>query len=389
MSAVATLSVGETVVDGRYAVGARLGSGSNAVVYEAVRRADGAALALKWLDAVSVEHPEWYEEEVRTLRHLAADDDGRPGSPHRHVAALLDTGYEPRRHAYLVFETCRGGDLLRRMQRSDLPPLRTDEVLSLGAQLLRALALLRRRGVVHGDVKPANLLLRDATGAPHLVLADFGLSVRRRALLHACGTEYCTAWYRAPELQLGLHDSQGEYAPWHPLDMWSFGCTFFELLSGGRVLLPAGGTRDLLHLQWLVCGRPSQAYLDRCALRDVVLEGCGSGLTALRWQLHDPGHEHRRVHRDRADYWQPAVVPASVPLMYYPHAGQGRLRLLLRQHARLLPEQELDEFMHGVLALEPDERWTPTRALASPLLCVPPLAAGVKRPRDDDDDSES
>jgi serine/threonine-protein kinase len=77
--------------------------------------------------------------------------------------------------AVITMELVLGGsvhDLLRRQGR--LPP---SQVAGLLAQLLDALEAVHTHGLVHGDVKPSNLLLR-AGGSPHLLLADFGVSCR-------------------------------------------------------------------------------------------------------------------------------------------------------------------------------------------------------------------
>jgi serine/threonine-protein kinase len=95
---------------------------------------------------------------------------------HPHVLAPLGWAAEDD-VALIAMELVRDGslrDLLAR--RGQLPE---GLVALLLGQLLDALATVHRRGIVHGDVKPANLLVRDGT-RPHLLLADFGVAARVR-----------------------------------------------------------------------------------------------------------------------------------------------------------------------------------------------------------------
>ena len=114
----------------------------------------------------------------------------------------------------LVTDLVRGGsvqDLLREHPR--LPP---SFVAVLLDQLLQALAAVHDRGVVHGDVKPANLLLEPtAGGRPHLRLADFGVATYEAdGVRFAPGGPVGTPGYLAPEQEQGAppHPSQDVYA---------------------------------------------------------------------------------------------------------------------------------------------------------------------------------
>jgi cyclin-dependent kinase 12/13 len=115
-------------------------------------------------------------------------------------------------------------------------------------QLLKGLAYLHENGVVHRDLKPANLLM---TRQHQVKLADFGLAKRWRAG-QAMTEKVVTPWYRAPELVLG--DSYS--GP--PLDMWSVGCIFIELMTGQP---PTRNDREAELIQdiYAMCGSPTPA----------------------------------------------------------------------------------------------------------------------------------
>lgn len=122
--------------------------------------------------------------------------------------------------AYLVTEHARGGDLARRLRC----PIGTTEALAWLQQAALGLAQLHRRGYVHRDVKPANLLLR-ADGT--LVLADFGVAARSGECSAGLqrGRVTGTPRYVAPE--------QLEGAPAAPAaDVYGLGVLLHEMLAG-------------------------------------------------------------------------------------------------------------------------------------------------------------
>ena len=116
-------------------------------------------------------------------------------------------------------------------------------------QLLRGLRFAHARGVIHRDVKPANLLVSRACD---LVIADFGLA---RQMPEGDGpmTEHVvTRWYRAPELMLS---PDGVYGP--GVDIWAAGCVLAELL-GRKPLFSGKSYHEVVAMQIQVLGtRPT------------------------------------------------------------------------------------------------------------------------------------
>ncbi len=148
---------------------------------------------------------------------------------HAHIAALYATLHDAKR-MYLVLEFLPGGPLLGGKALDALKPLAAAEVRRHAHDALSGLAYLHGAGVVHGDIKPSNLLL---TSCGRLKIADFGVSVQRAAAPRASGPGAVadeplldsTPLFTAPELLAG---SSAE----PPVDLWALGVTLWLALCG-------------------------------------------------------------------------------------------------------------------------------------------------------------
>ena len=199
---------------GRYVVERELARGGMATVFLARDRELDRSVAVKVLDARLAQDDgvaDRFRREALTAARLA----------HPNVVQVYDAG-EERGEAFIVMEVVEGEPLDAVLAREGrLPP---ERVLDLGLQACEALGYAHARGVVHRDVKPANLLLRP-DGL--LKVTDFGIA---RALdattqLTEVGTLLGTASYVAPE------QARGEPAG-PPADVFSLGVVLYEALTG-------------------------------------------------------------------------------------------------------------------------------------------------------------
>jgi len=151
------LRAGEKV--GRYEIQRELGRGGFGVVYEALDRELGRAVACKAVRRESPRSDEWLSREAEAVARLN----------HPNIVTLHDLGRGPT-GPYLIFELLRGETLADRLKAGALPLRRAVEV---GVEVTRALAHAHAARVVHRDLKPANVFLSD-DGAVKVL--DFGLA---------------------------------------------------------------------------------------------------------------------------------------------------------------------------------------------------------------------
>jgi len=117
------------------------------------------------------------------------------------------------------------------------------------AQLLIGVAFCHERRVLHRDLKPQNLLINK--GSLQLKLADFGLARAFGVPVRNYSHEVVTLWYRAPDVLLGSR----KYST--PIDMWSAGCIFAEMVTG-KPLFPGANEADELRIIFKSLGTPTE-----------------------------------------------------------------------------------------------------------------------------------
>jgi beta-lactam-binding protein with PASTA domain/serine/threonine protein kinase len=202
------------VLSGRYRLIAGVGTGASAQVFLA------DDVRLKRRVAVKVLH-EGLADDESFLRRFRAEAQAAAALNHPNIVAVYDWG-EDDGTPYLVTEYLGGGTLRTMLDRgSRLSP---SQALLVGLQATRALDYAHRRGFVHRDVKPANLLFGEDG---RLRIADFGLA---RALAEAAWTEpqgavLGTARYASPE------QAQGEAVDGRA-DVYSLGLVLIESVTG-------------------------------------------------------------------------------------------------------------------------------------------------------------
>jgi beta-lactam-binding protein with PASTA domain/tRNA A-37 threonylcarbamoyl transferase component Bud32 len=201
----------ETVVDGRYRILHRLGSGGMADVYCAQDLQLGRKVALKILYRRFAEDGEFVERFRREASSAA-------GLQHQHVVAVYDRGEYDGTY-YIAMEYLEGRSLKTIVQQE--APLAPDRAIDLIIQVLRAARFAHRRGIIHRDLKPHNVIV-DADGRAKVT--DFGIARAGASDMTQTGSIMGTAQYLSPEQAQGHAVSAAS-------DIYSIGIMLYELLT--------------------------------------------------------------------------------------------------------------------------------------------------------------
>ncbi len=251
-----------------------LGTGGFADVFLYEQSVPRRRIAVKVLlvDAVPGDLRAAFLHETNTLAHLAG---------HPNVLTMYEAGISSDGRPYLVTEYCPDGYGSRFRTESISVP----EVLSVGLGIGAALHTAHVSGVLHRDVKPANVLITDF-GRP--VLSDFGIASTLRQV----------AGDHAPVTQLQDPSEVGLSIPWAPPEalqgqssgsvegeIYSFGATLYALLTGRSPYETPEGPNDRMSLARRIMGRPKPLRIDRedapQALVDLI-DQCLQSLPANR-----------------------------------------------------------------------------------------------------------
>ena len=212
----AVLVPGTTISD-RYSILELLGQGGMADVYRAKDEVRGEEVALKLLDAVRAlgTSRARFLQEMHLCRQLV----------HPSLPVVHDFG-EWNGRLYLSMELLRGQSVRELLDVLDGAPADVTLTASVGRGVAQALQVSHKAGVIHRDVKPANVFVLDGGGVK---LLDFGVAkpLRDDPGLSATGTVPGTPAYLAPEILMGRPSSASS-------DLWSLGVLLYEMATGRR-----------------------------------------------------------------------------------------------------------------------------------------------------------
>lgn len=275
------------VIASRYRVRREIGTGAMGRVYLSQRVSDGREVVLKMVSGATRRCRDILRAEARVLAQL----------DHPNVVGFVEHGETPD-CSFIAMEAVRGEDLGARIDRAHIT--RGAAMLSL-YDVATALDHTHARGFVHRDVKPANVMIDDASGRQRGVLIDFGLATPwRPGARSERGSAFVlgTPEYMAPEQALGLEADIGPAT-----DRYALAAIALELLTGRRPYPPMPLGRLLVSIIEEPPRRPSALGLDSRAL-DLVF---------ARAMARDPRRRYESA-REQIDAIVRALPVARAPI---------------------------------------------------------------------------
>ena len=232
---------------GPYEIIERLGEGGMGVVWRAWDTRLERTIALKFLP--------WHRGASETARErFLVEARAIAALDHVNICTVYDIGEADAGELFIAMACYEGETLDRKLVRGPLP---VGEALHITRQILAALAHAHERGIVHRDVKPANIMVTTDGVAK---LLDFGIAKLADVMLTATGSQVGTAAYMSPEQVRGERVDQRA-------DLWAAGVVLYELLAGVRPF--AGDTREAL-LHAITTGAPRPLPAASAALEAAI-----------------------------------------------------------------------------------------------------------------------
>jgi len=215
-------------VIGKYQIIEEIGRGGMATVYKAWDSINQRYVALKVL-------PPYFQHDAEFIKRFRREAVAAAKLDHPNIVKVYEAGEEGGIN-YIAMEYIEGGSLQRRLTGK---PLDLSTAISIVSQIGSALAYAHKRGIIHRDVKPSNILLTEEGRA---LLSDFGIArVSEYGGITRTGTLIGTPEYMSPE------QAEGEEVD-HRSDIYSLGIVLYQMLTG-RVPFTGDTPLAVLHKQ--------------------------------------------------------------------------------------------------------------------------------------------
>ncbi|TFK83799.1 kinase-like protein [Polyporus arcularius HHB13444] len=332
--------LGEQLDGGRYQVFSSLGKGMFANVVRArVLQGDanevGKEVAIKIVRCQESMYKAGLKEAQILMKIKQADPDDK-----KHIVRLERT-FEHRGHLCLVFESMSMNlrEVVKRFGKD--VGLNIRAVRAYAHQLFLALSLLRKCNIMHADIKPDNILVNEQKTL--LKLCDLGSA--SDASENDITPYLVSRFYRAPEIIMGH--------PYDPaIDIWSIGCTLYELYTG-KILFPGRSNNQMLLHMMEVKGRFNTKMIKRAKFGDMYFDELGAFLSVEQDRVTG-SDVVKKVHvtKPSRDLRQRLMPPHSVKLK--------------DEESKLL--MSFIDLLDKCLALDPSKRITPKEALVHPFI---------------------
>ncbi|KAM0714381.1 hypothetical protein Q7P37_010168 [Cladosporium fusiforme] len=270
-----------------------------------------------------------------------------------HILRLKDT-FIHKQHLCLVFELL-SVNLYELIKQNQFRGLSTTLVRVFAQQLLNGLCLLNKAKLIHCDLKPENILLKNLE-SPIIKIIDFGSACDERQTVY---TYIQSRFYRSPEVLLGLPYSAA-------IDMWSLGCIVVELFLG-LPLFPGSSEynqvsriTEMLGLppNWMLeVGKQSGEFFEK------VHDEFGRRTHRLK-SMEQYSREHGTKEQPSKKYFSATRLPDIIRNYPMPRKGMKQNEI----EREMANREAFIDFVHGLLNINPLERWSPQQARTHPFI---------------------
>ncbi|KAF2487984.1 kinase-like domain-containing protein [Neohortaea acidophila] len=270
-----------------------------------------------------------------------------------HILRLKDT-FIHRQHLCLVFELL-SVNLYELIKQNQFRGLSTTLVRVFAQQLLNGLCLLSKAKLIHCDLKPENILLKNLE-SPIIKIIDFGSACDERQTVY---TYIQSRFYRSPEVLLGLPYSAA-------IDMWSLGCIVVELFLG-LPLFPGSSEYNQVSRITEMLGLPPNWMLEVGKQSGEFFEKVHDEFGRRTYRLK-PMEQYSREHGTKEQPSKKYFTATRLPdiIRNYPMPRKGMKQNEVDRE--MANREAFIDFVHGLLNINPLERWSPQQARTHPFI---------------------
>jgi len=205
--------IGRTI--SHYKILEKLGQGGMGIVYKAEDTKLKRTVALKFLPSEITRDQEAKERFIKEAQAVSA-------LQHHNICTIHEINETDEGQLFICIAYYSGETLKQKIERG---PLKLEEGIDIAMQVAQGMAIAHEKGIIHRDVKPANLLISERN---EVKILDFGLAkLAGQTRLTVTGTTIGTVAYMSPEQTQGLETD-------HRTDVWSLGVILYEMISGQR-----------------------------------------------------------------------------------------------------------------------------------------------------------
>jgi serine/threonine protein kinase, bacterial len=299
-----------TLVGGRYLILGSLGVSATGTVFRAHDELLSRDVAIKLITPPTGEDPDWARRGLRELQAASV-------LAHPHILPILEARNDADGRVLVVEPLVRGTDLQTVLRREG--PLSAERAVEVISAIASVLDTAHSIGLVHRDVKPANILVDSNRDSNHIYLIDFGIAKLTSDRLSTLEGLAGTPEYMAPEQVTGLQ-------PTPPTDLYSLGLVLYTLLTGQP---PFHGETPTATMDAQLYESPPQATALRPDLPAGIDAVVARALAKSRTDRFSSGSELAQAMRDalasgRVRYPVPASpLPTLLALSRPSHSDAG------------------------------------------------------------------